>query len=194
MFLIGTSGNAAVDIERRLCVIDNVNNGVDIYKIDSGNFVQTLVTQDPIKTYPKGVAFANHSQAIVGGSDHGLAYIFECKSGQMITTLNHGNNEGVQTIGVSVRLDNKAQPSTDLGRRCKKDRDDIVIIATALSSTSGPSVIRLWLWKPFSNDGREKWSNQRWGFARGLKWILKLLITMAAVAYIIELFRGEVGD
>jgi len=101
-FLTGGSGNAAVDIERRLCVIDNVNNGFDIYKIDSGNFVRTLVTRDPIKTYPKGVAFANHGQAIVGGSDHGRAYIFERKSGRVITTLNHGKDEGVQTIGVSV--------------------------------------------------------------------------------------------
>jgi len=100
--LTGSSGNTAVDMERRLCVVDNVNNGFDIYKIDSGNFVRTLVTQDPIKMYPKGVAFANHGQAIVGGSDHGRAYIFERKSDQMITILNHGNNEGVQTIGVSV--------------------------------------------------------------------------------------------
>ena len=80
----------------------NVNNGFDIYKIDSGNFVRTLVTRDPIKTYPKGVAFANHGQAIVGGSDHGRAYIFERKSGRMITTLSHGNDEGVQMIGVSA--------------------------------------------------------------------------------------------
>ena len=74
------------------------------------------------------------------------------------------------------------------------DRDDTVIIATASSSLSGLSVIRLWLWKPVSNEGRKKWLNQRWGFARGLEWFLKLLITMAAVAYIIELFRGQVGD
>ena len=100
-FLTGSSGNAAVDTERRLCVIVSANNGFNIYKIDSGNFVRTLVTRDPIKTYPKGVAFANHGQAIVGGSDHGLVYIFERRSGQIITTLKHGKDEGVQTIGVS---------------------------------------------------------------------------------------------
>jgi hypothetical protein len=98
-------------MEHRLCVIDNVNNGFDIYKIDSGNFVRTLVTRDPIKTYPKGVAFANHGQAIVGGSDHGRVYIFERKSGRMITTLSHGNDEGVQTIGVSVGLITIAAPT-----------------------------------------------------------------------------------
>jgi len=100
-FLTGSSGNTTVDIEHRLCVIDNVNNGFDIYKIDSRNFVRTLITRDPIKTYPKGVAFANHSQAIVGGSDHGLVYIFERKSGRVITTLRHGKAEGVQTVTVS---------------------------------------------------------------------------------------------
>jgi hypothetical protein len=73
------------------------------------------------------------------------------------------------------------------------DRDDRVIIATASSSTSGPSVIRLWFWKPVSNDGKEKWSNQRWSFASGLEWFLKLLITMAAVAFVIDIFRGQVG-
>ena len=90
-------------MERRFCVIDNVNNGFDMYKIDSGNFVRTLVTRAPIKTYPKGVAFVNHAQAVVGGSDHGHVYIFERKSGRMITTLKHGKDEeGVQTIGVGV--------------------------------------------------------------------------------------------
>lgn len=55
-------------------------------------------------------------------------------------------------------------------------------------------MIRLWLWKPVSKDGTEKWSNQRWAFVRGFEWFLKLLITMAAVAYVIDMFRGQVGD
>ncbi len=73
------------------------------------------------------------------------------------------------------------------------DRNDAVIIATASSSTPGPSEIRLWLWKPVANNGREKWSDQLWAFFRGLEWFLKLLITMAAVAYVINTFRGQVG-
>ena len=55
-------------------------------------------------------------------------------------------------------------------------------------------MIRLWLWRPVSNDGTERWSNQRWAFVRGLEWLLKLLITMAALAYVIDIFRGQVGD
>ena len=95
------SGNADIDLERRLCVVDNVGNGFDIYKIDSGHFVRTFVTREPIKTYPKGVAFANHCQAVVTGSDHGQVYIFNRKTGQIIKSLKHGKRDGVQTIDVS---------------------------------------------------------------------------------------------
>jgi hypothetical protein len=74
------------------------------------------------------------------------------------------------------------------------DCNDTVIIATASSSISGPGMIQLWLWKPVSNDGREKWLNQRWTFVKGLEWFLKMLIMMAAIAYVIDIFRGQVGD
>ena len=81
-------------------MIDNVSNGFDIYRLDSGQFVRTLVTREPIRTYPKGVAFANKCQAIIGGSDHGCVYIFERKSGCLLEKLTHARNDGVQTIEV----------------------------------------------------------------------------------------------
>ena len=96
------SGNAAVSLEHRICVIDNVSNGFDIYRLDSGHFIRTLVTREPIRTYPKGVAFANNCQAVIGGSDHGYAYIFERKSGCVLGKLAHARNDGVQTIEVSI--------------------------------------------------------------------------------------------
>jgi hypothetical protein len=83
-------------------VIDNVSNGFDIYRLDSGQFIRTLVTREPIRTYPKGVAFANYCQAIVAGSDHGIVYIFERKSGRIFGKLAHARNDGVQTIEVSI--------------------------------------------------------------------------------------------
>jgi hypothetical protein len=87
----------------------------------------------------------------------------------------------------------KVAPSTNTHFATKvHDRDDAVIIATASSSTPGPSVIRLWLWKPDASNGRE-WLNQRWAFVTGLEWLLKLLIMIAAVAYVINMFKGQVG-
>jgi hypothetical protein len=48
-----------------------------------------LVTKEAQKMYPKGVAFADKSYLVVGGSDHGLAYILERKTGRMLKTLKH---------------------------------------------------------------------------------------------------------
>lgn len=93
-------GNVAVDLERRLCVVDNVGDGFDIYKLDSGSFVTSLSTKDPLKTYPKGVVFAARSYAVIGGSDHGRVYIFERKTGKIINTLTHARKGGVETIAV----------------------------------------------------------------------------------------------
>ena len=43
--MVGGSSNAAIDMEHRLCVIDNVNNGFDIYKTDSGSTLVKDVSQ-----------------------------------------------------------------------------------------------------------------------------------------------------
>jgi hypothetical protein len=96
------SGNAAVDVARKICVVDNVGTGFNIYKMDSGILVRTLETGRAKKTFPKGVAFADNSRAVVGGSDHGLVYIFERKSGQVLKTLRHSKSGGVETISVCL--------------------------------------------------------------------------------------------
>jgi PQQ enzyme repeat len=102
--LIICRGNAAVDLEHRLCVVDNVGSGFDLYKVDSGNFVRTLSTGDPLKTYPKGVAFVDNSHAIIGGSDHGRVYIFDRKTGKVLHTLKHAKKGGAETIAVRLFL------------------------------------------------------------------------------------------
>ena len=69
--------------------MDNVSNGFDIYKLECGNFVKTLVTKEVQKTHPKGMVFADKSRLVIGGSDHCLVYIFERKTGQVLKTLKH---------------------------------------------------------------------------------------------------------
>lgn len=90
-----------MDLEHNICVVDNVGNGFDLYKLDSGHFVRTFLTREPVKTYPKGVAFANNCRAVIAGSDHGRVYIFDRKTGRNIKTIKHGKEGGVQIIGVS---------------------------------------------------------------------------------------------
>jgi hypothetical protein len=47
------------------------------------------------------VAFAEGSDAVVGGSDHGKVYIFERKSGMLLELLRHSEDGAVQTVAVS---------------------------------------------------------------------------------------------
>jgi hypothetical protein len=82
--------------------MDNVSNGFDIYKLECGTFVKTLVTKEAVKTYPKGVAFADKSRLVIGGSDPGLVYIFERKTGRVLKKLKHTRGGGVETIGVRI--------------------------------------------------------------------------------------------
>ncbi|KJA13417.1 hypothetical protein HYPSUDRAFT_209558 [Hypholoma sublateritium FD-334 SS-4] len=98
-------GNAAVDIERSICVVDNVANGFDIYRLDTGGFLRTLEVGKPTKTYAKGVVFANLSNAIIAGSDHGRIYIFDRKSGLVLAKIKHSRTGGVETISAHDNVD-----------------------------------------------------------------------------------------
>jgi hypothetical protein len=93
-----------VDLNKRLCIIDNVRDGFDLYHLDTGEFLRTFPTGDPKETYPKGVSFADRLRAIVGGSDHGSVYIFHRKTGRSIDVLKYGRKGGVETIAVRNTL------------------------------------------------------------------------------------------
>jgi WD40 repeat protein len=51
---------------------------------------------------PKQVAFGEEGKVVIGGSDNGLVYIFDRKTGQIIQTLHHADAGLVQTIAVSI--------------------------------------------------------------------------------------------
>ena len=91
-----------MDVERGICVIDNVSDGFDIHRLDrdNGTFIRTLEVGKPTKTYAKGVVFANGSHAVIAGSDHGRVYIFDRKSGLLLTKIKHSKTGGVETISV----------------------------------------------------------------------------------------------
>ncbi|KAF9523950.1 WD40-repeat-containing domain protein [Crepidotus variabilis] len=157
-------GNAAINSDHRLCVIDNVGNGFDLYKLDTGNFVRTFVMKEPIKTYPKGVAFAHRGHAVVGGSDHGCVYIFDRKSGNVLHTLKHAQDGGVQTIAVHDGKD--------------------VTIASASASTTGR--ICVWRWRPTMEKRSGLEDGRLWNARTMLIYIVKAAILLAATAYLVE--------
>lgn len=81
-------------------VVDNVSDGFDLHNIEDGAFIRTFKTGDHIRPVPKNVLFAENSQLIIGGSDHGYVYIFDRKSGRKLAALRHSDKGLVQTVAV----------------------------------------------------------------------------------------------
>ncbi|KAG1896269.1 uncharacterized protein F5891DRAFT_936671, partial [Suillus fuscotomentosus] len=99
MLLTLPSGHAAVYQKCGVFVVDNATDGFTLYRLEGkGEPVRTFVTALPSLSVPKQVAFGEEGKVVVGGSDNGLAYIFDRKTGQVLETLHHTDAGLVQTI------------------------------------------------------------------------------------------------
>jgi hypothetical protein len=81
--------------------VDNVNNGFNLHQLDSGSFVRNYPTGKPNKRFPRQAAFGEDGKVVVGGSDHGVVYVFNRRTGSRLDILRHANAGLVQTIAVS---------------------------------------------------------------------------------------------
>lgn len=75
-------------------------NGFTLYPLDNATPIRNFVTDPPLVPLPKQVAFGEDSRLVVGGSDNGSVYLFERRSGQLLTKLLHADDGLVQTIAV----------------------------------------------------------------------------------------------
>ncbi|KAG2123445.1 WD40-repeat-containing domain protein [Suillus clintonianus] len=103
-------GHAAVHSKRGVFVVDNATDSFTLYRLEGdGEPVRTFATAVPSMSVPKQVAFGEEGKVVVGGSDNGLVYVFDRKTGQILETLHHGDTDAglVQTISVSVKTDRK---------------------------------------------------------------------------------------
>ncbi|KAF8573658.1 WD40 repeat-like protein [Ramaria rubella] len=80
-------GSAAISNKRNQCVIDNTTDGFDLYWIGNGAYTCTFNTGKPRRNMPKQVTFGEDGKAIVGGSDHGVTYIFDQVKGTNLDVL-----------------------------------------------------------------------------------------------------------
>lgn len=101
--LTSTSGHVAIHHRRNQFVVDNATDGFDLYMLDTGSFVRNFPTGIPKKRYPKQVAFGEETKVVVGGSDCGVVYVFDRKTGKTLDVLDHHADGGlVQTVTVST--------------------------------------------------------------------------------------------
>jgi hypothetical protein len=87
-------------VQRNQLVIDNVRNGFNLHQLDNGACIWTLPTGNPKKLFPQQVAFGEDCKVIVGGSDHGIVYVFDRKTGTPLQVLHHADRGLVQTVTV----------------------------------------------------------------------------------------------
>ncbi|KAG1859697.1 hypothetical protein F4604DRAFT_1684647 [Suillus subluteus] len=120
-------GHAVVYSKRGIFIVDNATDGFTLYRLEGdGEPVRTFATGLPSVSVPKQVAFREEGKVVVGGSDHGLVYIFDQKTGQTLETLRHADTGLVQTISTH-----------DLNGHC-------TIASTSPVPGHGKTTIKIW--------------------------------------------------
>ncbi len=85
-------------------LIDNMVNGFDLYFPNRTAATQSFkVTAS--KKYVKQAVFGEKGMAVICGSDHGLAYVFDINLSGTPQKLSHGKaDEMIQAVAVGLRL------------------------------------------------------------------------------------------
>ncbi|KAJ7777997.1 WD40-repeat-containing domain protein [Mycena maculata] len=91
-------GDAAVDTRRMTVCIDDTEHGAILYRLDDHQRVKTFPVPVTQAKRPQQVRFLDDSRAIVIGSDHGIVYIFDRRTGDIIDKLAVRGESWVQTL------------------------------------------------------------------------------------------------
>ena len=94
------SGHASFDVKHQLVLIDNIRNGFDMWDVGTDIHLRTFPTGRLRRFLPKCVSFAERAKTVIGGSDHGVVYVFDRKTGAPLDVLRHAQQGLVQAIAV----------------------------------------------------------------------------------------------
>jgi hypothetical protein len=100
--LIHISGDVAINYHRGHFVVDNTVDGFTVLELGDKTFVRNLSTGISSKRLPKQVTISEGGRIVVGGSDHGIVYVFEESTGTILDVLSHEEQGLVQAIEVSA--------------------------------------------------------------------------------------------
>ncbi|KAJ7731457.1 WD40-repeat-containing domain protein [Mycena maculata] len=96
-------GDAAVDTRRMTVCIDDTEHGAILYRLDDHQRVKTFPVPVTQAKRPRQVRFLDDSRAIVIGSDHGIVYIFDRRTGDIIDKLAVRGESWVQTLACKLK-------------------------------------------------------------------------------------------
>ena len=117
----------ATSVRRNIFLVDNAHSGFDLRELSTGGYIRTYPTGTPSRRLPKQVTFGENAKSVVGGSDHGVVYIFERKTGVLRESLPHQNGGLVQTVAVNTLSYSKRYLQTDECYRFMMGRKGVLL-------------------------------------------------------------------
>ncbi|KAF7972155.1 hypothetical protein HWV62_18806 [Athelia sp. TMB] len=148
----------------RHVVVDDATGSFALYDLEEGTLIRRLGTEIiPRNQHPKQVAFGENGRIVVGGSDHGIVYVFDKDTGACMATLVAGGGDAVHTITTHTLQGTH-------------------IIVSASTMLNKPSIITVWtrktrLFKNLSSLGERSNKGSIGGRVQmGLSWLLAILL------------------
>lgn len=92
-------------------MVDTGTGGFNLHETEDCAFVRNFPTGTPIRRHPKQVIFGEKGQVIVGGSDHGIVYVFDRMTGNKLAELKAADQGMVQTVMVGLRITRRTRLS-----------------------------------------------------------------------------------
>ncbi|KAG2745111.1 hypothetical protein P692DRAFT_20742804 [Suillus brevipes Sb2] len=162
-------GHAAVYQKRGVFVIDNAIDGFTLFRLEGeGESVRTFATNVPSMSVPKQVAFGEEGKVVIGGSDNGLVYIFDRKTGQIIQTLHHAD----------------AGLGRDLDGRC-------IIASASPAPGRGKTTIKIWAYDYAVQKASECPSKTYRSLSRILMILTQLLALLAMSVFLLVNYKDR---
>lgn len=98
-----SSGNVAANLRRGVFCVDDPAQGAALYRYSSWDHVRTYLVTVEKSMRPWQVTFLEDCKYIMSGSDHGVMYIFDWRSGKMVTKIDGGKG-CIQTLTVCLYI------------------------------------------------------------------------------------------
>lgn len=95
------SGPVAFDCDDEYLLVDNVDDGMDLYSFPNSIWLRHFPTGDRLVRFGMQVAFGEQSAIAVTGSDTGKVRVFRLADGKEICSLRHKTRGMVQCVQVS---------------------------------------------------------------------------------------------
>ncbi|KAJ7718910.1 WD40-repeat-containing domain protein [Mycena metata] len=95
-------GDIALDNRKNVLCMDDPSSGTNLYRLDDHTRVKRFPVPVTKQSRLRQVALLEECKFVVSGSDHGIVYVFDRRSGNIIEVLRVDTREWVQTVAVSA--------------------------------------------------------------------------------------------